>query len=60
MAGEIAGTVTALLRRFLTFIIGEKNGTRHRFILTVFSLTLHAHMGNTVNTDAHRMGPGEE
>jgi len=25
LAGETAGTVTALLRRFLTFIFGEKN-----------------------------------
>jgi predicted nuclease of restriction endonuclease-like (RecB) superfamily len=24
------------------------------------TLTLHINMGNTVNTDAHRMGPGEE
>jgi hypothetical protein len=27
LAGEIGGSVTALLRRFLTFIFGEKNGS---------------------------------
>jgi hypothetical protein len=27
LAGEIAGTVTALLRRFLIFILGGENGS---------------------------------